>query len=137
MKPECKKYYKEDGSVGREYWYLNNKYHRTDGPAIIYYNGNDNIETECWYLNGKRHRTDGPAIILYRESGSVEREIWSLNDKYIDPKGYLISIPKTEEEKIGLINKFVFIKKNNDYTFIKGWLKRDKEFYEKYRMLVE
>ena len=38
-------------------WYLNGKYHRTDGPAIEYRNG-----SHYWFLNGKLHRTDGPAI---------------------------------------------------------------------------
>ncbi len=36
----------------------NDKFHRDDGPAIIY--------SDCsqeWYQNGKLHRDDGPAII--------------------------------------------------------------------------
>ena len=38
-------YYKyEDG----EYWYLNGKWHREDGPAVIYSDG-----TQAWYINGK------------------------------------------------------------------------------------
>ena len=73
----------------------------------------------------------------YREDGSVEEEHWYLNGKYIDPEEHLIPTPKTEEEKIELINEFVFVKKNNNYIFIKEWLKRDKEFYDKYRMLIE
>ena len=32
---------------GTKHWYLNGKYHRTDGPAIEYTDG-----TKCWYLNG-------------------------------------------------------------------------------------
>ena len=44
----------EDGS---KFWYLNDKLHRTDGPAVEYANGGKE-----WYLNGKRHREDGPAI---------------------------------------------------------------------------
>lgn len=38
-------------------WYLNDKLHREDGPAVECTNG-----TKFWYLNGKRHREDGPAI---------------------------------------------------------------------------
>jgi hypothetical protein len=38
-------------------WYLNDKLHREDGPAVECADG-----TKHWYLNGKRHREDGPAI---------------------------------------------------------------------------
>jgi hypothetical protein len=39
------------------YYYLNDKYHRIDGPAIKFIDG-----TKYWYQNGKCHRIDGPAI---------------------------------------------------------------------------
>jgi CTP:phosphocholine cytidylyltransferase-like protein len=42
---------------GTKRWYLNEKLHRTDGPAIERTSG-----TKEWYLNGERHREDGPAI---------------------------------------------------------------------------
>ena len=42
---------------GTKYWYLNGKYHREDGPAIIFASGN-----LFWYKNGIQHRIDGPAI---------------------------------------------------------------------------
>jgi hypothetical protein len=41
---------------GTKRYYLNNKYHRVDGPAIEYSDG-----SKSWYLNGKLHREDGPA----------------------------------------------------------------------------
>ena len=109
MKPGCKKHYREDGS----------------------------IEAEEWHLNDKLHRTDGPAVIYYGRDGSVEKKYWFLNGKQIIPKEYLIPTPKTEEEKIELVNEIAFIKEGNDYIFIKEWLKRDKEFYDKYRVLIE
>ena len=39
------------------YWYLNDKLHRTDGPAIEREHG-----TNLWLINGLRHRLDGPAV---------------------------------------------------------------------------
>ena len=57
--------------AGTKRWYLNDKLHREDGPAIEYYDG-----SKCWYLNDKRHRTDGPAI-EYADG----RKRWFLNDK--------------------------------------------------------
>jgi hypothetical protein len=41
---------------GSKFYYLNDKFHREDGPAIEYTSG-----TKKWYINGKRHREDGPA----------------------------------------------------------------------------
>lgn len=42
---------------GYKEWYLNDKRHREDGPAVewagVY---------KSWYLNGKLHREDGPAV---------------------------------------------------------------------------
>ena len=42
---------------GTKRWYLNDKLHRTDGPAVEYVSG-----SKEWYLNGNLHRTDGPAM---------------------------------------------------------------------------
>jgi hypothetical protein len=38
-----KKYYYDNGSIESEYYFLNEKYHRTDGPAAIYYYKDGNI----------------------------------------------------------------------------------------------
>ena len=90
-----KPYYKlyKNGDI---YWYINDRFHREDGPAIEYANGN-----KSWYLNGKLHREDGPAIEdadghkswylngkLHREDGpAVEfadgRTYYYINGKYI------------------------------------------------------
>ena len=56
-----------------EHWYLNNKCHREDGPAILCHDG-----YKAWYLNGKLHRKDGPAIIY--TSGT---KFWYLNGKSV------------------------------------------------------
>ena len=42
---------------GSKYWYLNDKLHREDGPAIEYAGG-----TKAWWLNGELHRVGGPAV---------------------------------------------------------------------------
>lgn len=56
---------------GSQFWYLNGKKHRTDGPASIYADG-----TQYWYLNGERHRTDGPAVICANGS-----QFWCMHGK--------------------------------------------------------
>ena len=57
--------------TGNQSWYLDGKYHREDGPAIIYANG-----SQYWCLNGEYHREDGPAVI-----GANGYQAWYLNDK--------------------------------------------------------
>jgi hypothetical protein len=52
-------------------WYLNDKLHREDGPAIEWANG-----SKRWYINGERHREDGPASEY--ADGS---KFWYLNGK--------------------------------------------------------
>lgn len=54
-------------------WYLNEKYHREDGPAVEYANGDKE-----WWLNGKLHREDGPAV--ERTGGNKS---WHFNGKYV------------------------------------------------------
>ena len=59
---------------GHKCWYLNNRYHREDGPAIESRSGE-----KQWWINGQRHREDGPAIEL-----SDGRKIWYYKYKYIN-----------------------------------------------------
>jgi len=73
---------------GSKYWYLNNKLHREDGPAIEWVDG-----SKEWYLNGVRHREDGPAC----EYADGDKE-WYLNGKRL-----------TEEEFLQMTQKHVII----------------------------
>ena len=58
---------------GVKYWYLNNKLHRLDGPAIEHPDG-----TKWWYLNNKLHRLDGPAY-----EGSVGPKEWWVDNELV------------------------------------------------------
>ena len=46
-------------SNGDQYWQVDGKYHRADGPAIIWADG-----THQWCVDSQLHRTDGPAVIM-------------------------------------------------------------------------
>ena len=59
----------------RTEWYLNDKRHREDGPAIEWADG-----SKEWYLNGKRHREDGPAV----EHANGTKEWWLNGIKYCE-----------------------------------------------------
>ncbi|MFA5024180.1 MAG: hypothetical protein WC523_04450 [Patescibacteria group bacterium] len=57
-------FHREDGPAiewdnGDKEWWLNDQLHREDGPAVEYADG-----TKYWCLNGKFHREDGPAVCV-------------------------------------------------------------------------
>jgi len=82
-KPTCKTY-----SNGNKAWFLNDKLHREDGPAVERANG-----TKEWWLNDKFHREDGPAI----ECASGDKE-WFLNDKRHREDGPAIEYSSGDKE---------------------------------------
>lgn len=51
--------------MGKSIWAIHGKFHREDGPAVIFWNG-----LQVWCINDKPHRTDGPAVI--HPNGQVE-----------------------------------------------------------------
>ena len=98
MKSEC-----TIDSNGTKSWYLNGKYHRTDGPAVEYANG-----YKAWYLNGNRHRIDGPAIEYVNGYKS-----WYINDVRLTFNQWLSEIWNTlskEEQKYYAFNGFEYEK---------------------------
>ena len=60
-------------------WYINDKLHREDGPAIEFAKGD-----KFWYSNGQRHREDGPAI----EWANGHKE-WYINGKCVSEQNVL------------------------------------------------
>lgn len=55
--------------------------HRATLPAIEYESG-----TQAWFLNNKRHRTDGPALTGL--SGEAHWCSWYLNDRSYSEKEF-------------------------------------------------
>jgi len=101
--------YTIDADKNRVVWYLDNEFHRADGPAVIWANG-----TQEWCLNGKVHRADGPAII--RANGT---QVWWLNGKLHRKDGpaviwadgdqfwYLNGEEYTEQEWLNAVSELV------------------------------
>jgi hypothetical protein len=76
---------------GNKRWYLNDKRHRIDGPAVDRADG-----YKEWHLNGKKHRIDGPAIewVNGRKSWFLHNAHYSF-DKWLELTDYI-----SEEEKV-------------------------------------
>jgi len=145
---------------GSKEWYKHGKFHRDNGYATI-----NKYKTKKYYRDGLLHRDGGPAIkmesgtqywykngLLHREDGAAScygsgddinnhmSEYW-YNDTYICDEEYCyhnaVKKPRTEEEKVILINQPKLVKYKNSYCFVNYWLKQDKKFYEKYKILFE
>jgi hypothetical protein len=76
------KLHREDGPAveiadGSKRWCLNGETHREDGPAIMWADG-----TKKWYINGNQHRLDGPAIISSHGYNEWYNE-WYINDHFV------------------------------------------------------
>jgi hypothetical protein len=63
---------------GTQEWYINDRFHRTDGPAIIYFNG-----MKRWYLYGKRFYNNKS----YQEAANItDEDMIAMILKYGDVK---------------------------------------------------
>jgi len=64
------------GPNGSKWWYLNDEYHREDGPAIEYASG-----TKLWYLNGKEVSWEQ----VFRQAKTPEIELRILSAALTNP----------------------------------------------------
>ena len=74
----------EASSSSYQEWWLNNKIHRIDGPAVEQASGG-----KLWLQNSKLHRLDGPAT--ENDDGSKQ---WFVNGEFIfalSSKGELVN----------------------------------------------
>ena len=75
---------------GTQSWKINGRFHREDGPAIIYSDG-----TKVWMINGQLHREDGPAII--RSNGE---RVWYLYGVKVTPEEVFNRMTKDKKKEI-------------------------------------
>ena len=78
---------------GNKWWYLNDKLHNFNGPAVELSNGDKE-----WYLNGKCHRIDGPAIEY-----ANGHKAWYLNGKKVKKEDVIINAYLTEKEYLDFV----------------------------------
>ena len=74
---------------GTKRWYKGGKWHRDDGPAVIYPDG-----SQCWYKEGTRHRDDGPAVI--KADGT---QYWYKDDLPYQPSAHELMVYKMNEKE--------------------------------------
>ena len=90
MKPKKHiKYYDGTKKKCREYYELNDKLHRENGPASIHYYESGNIGIEYYCIDGEDHREDGPARIWYYENGNIRSEYYYINGKELTKEQFI------------------------------------------------
>lgn len=73
---------------GDQYWIINGKRHRTDGPAVITFEQTRLLQSyNCirydeWYQNGKLHRLDGPAVVRHLDDRRSHHTYWINGTQY-------------------------------------------------------
>jgi len=67
---------------GTKRWYVDDKRHRVDGPAVEHADG-----SKLWYLNDKVHRVDGPAIEYANGS-----KFWYLDGKELTHSQWKLAV---------------------------------------------
>ena len=80
---------------GTKYWFLNDKRHREDGPAMEYASG-----SKSWWLNDELHREDGPATEF--ADGS---KAWYLNGKQVTEQEHKRRTSPVAEMTVSEISK--------------------------------
>ena len=105
-------FHREDGPAvdqvgGHKEWWLNGQLHRVNGPAREFPNG-----SKQWWLNGKLHRIDGPAV-EYADGTKG----WYLNDEF------LFALSQESQP-------FVFIEETEDKQQIKVLTQKGTEFWK-------
>ena len=94
---------------GTKAWYLNDKRHREDGPAIEYANGH-----KSWWLNGELHREDGPAREYADGYGYKE---WWLDGKQLTEEEFNEKMnPTVKEMTVEEISKLL----GHEVKIVKG-----------------
>lgn len=83
------KTYSITNGSGTTFWLKGNKFHKTNGPAVVSDDG-----YKAWWLNGKRRRIDGPAII---EADGTK--YWYLHGKLLDPVAHFLKVGELELDK--------------------------------------
>lgn len=99
-------FHREDGPAlitadGDVFWYKHGAFHREDGAAVIYANG-----TRKCFVNGELHRIDGPAIIW--NDNSIE---WFIrNERIKDNNQFQVLSGLSDEAMTALVLMYGDIK---------------------------
>ena len=73
--------YFDTGEVFRKLYYIDQKLHKENGPAITEFSKDGKINIEAYFINDNYHRKNGPAVVLYYSNERIEYSFWFFNAK--------------------------------------------------------
>ena len=91
-------YKSEHSGIIAEYYTINNKLHRENGPAYIE-TSEDKIHESAYFKNDMLHNEDGPATTGTRINGTIESAFW-YKGKFITKEKFNIVQRKKKLQKI-------------------------------------
>ncbi len=71
-----------NGKVKSITYWVNDLWHRDNGPARQWWNDAGTLILEIWCQNGRWHRDGGPARQWWNDAGTLILEIWYQNDRW-------------------------------------------------------
>lgn len=95
--------YFQSGQIWISIFYINGKKHNANGPAETFYVASGKIQKEQYFINGLRHRMDGPAEIWYYENGTIEEETYYINGQTIEVETFARMIVNAKNKTATLL----------------------------------
>jgi hypothetical protein len=86
-------------------WYLNGEHHRAPDDSGAHYPAYISGDTQIWYVGGKRHRVGGPAAIYkigtkeWLQNGLLHRDDGPAVERYNGEKSYYINGKQLTEQE--------------------------------------
>lgn len=69
-------YHYETSIISEQTYYLRQRVHNEQGPAVVKYYGSGKIYKQFYYIHDQLHNTNGPAIIVHNKDGNITIKIY-------------------------------------------------------------
>lgn len=88
-KPTKIEYFIDTDIVSYREWRVNDKLHRTNGPAFIRYHRNGKVSEEHWFEDGNPHYLKYPAEVWYFDDGIIRYQRYWFYGMRLSERGKL------------------------------------------------
>ena len=92
MKPEVKISYYPTGQLWRKVYWLNNRRHNKNGPAVQFWYLTGQKHIEEYWLNGHLHNENGPARQCWTRDGQIYCEEYWLDSKQVTKEQVMTTV---------------------------------------------
>lgn len=82
--PASEEFYYPSGNIRIRWYYINDKLHKVNEPAMIIYFEDGRESEVAYYLNNMMHNKNGPAYSSFYDNGAQNKIIWCVNGYYFN-----------------------------------------------------